>query len=229
MIVEKSKIHFVLVAGFSSDNLEAIKLKKSFDKAGFGSDAISFYGEKYIDDFTDLKISDCVANVSNFINRCAEKNENVYGIGISLGGALLLEHAKWHDNLKGAASIGTPFKLKNKFWINIGLKFLPFFYFIWKRMQKIKFLRLNPLGSTKIVIDYLEIELPKKLNLIKTPVLLLHSKKDPVSDYKILPKYLSFISSEKKKITYFENGNHVIDQNPDLVVQYISDFFNVNS
>lgn len=224
--MEKAKTHFVLVAGFSSDNLDAVKLKKSLDKIGFSSDAISFYGEEYVDDFTDLKISDCIANVSNFINKKTEQYDNVYGVGISLGGAFLLEHAKHSDNLKGIVSIGTPFGLNHKFWINLGLKFLPLFYFAWRRLQKIKSLRLNPIGATRAVTEYLDDELPKKLDHVKTQILFLHSKKDAVSNYKVLPKYLEMISSEKKKITYFENGNHVIDDDPDLVVRYILDFFN---
>ena len=56
--MDKSKIHFVLVAGFSSDHFEAIPLQKSLEKLGFSTDITSFYGEEYIDDFDGLKISD---------------------------------------------------------------------------------------------------------------------------------------------------------------------------
>jgi esterase/lipase len=226
--MDKSKIHFVLVAGFSSDHLEAMGLKKSLEKKGFSADAISFYGDGYIDDFTDLKISDCIANIAEFINGRAGQYETVFGIGISLGGALLLEHAKSYNNLKGIASIGTPLKLKNRVLISFGQKILPFVYFFWRRMQKIKRLRLNPLGATNMMIEYLETGLPKNLDYIKTPVLLLHSKKDPVSDYRVLPKYLNLISSKKKRITFFDNGNHVIDHDPDLVVKYALDFLEIN-
>jgi len=225
--MDKLKIHFVLVAGFSSDYLEVMGLKKSLEKNGFSANAISFYGEGYIDDFTNLKISDCIANVSKVINMCAEQYENVFSIGISLGGALLLEYAKYSDNLKGIASIGTPFKLNNKVWINFGQKFLPSIYFFWKRLQKIKCLRLNPIGATNMVMEYLETGLPKNLNLIKTPILLLHSKKDSVSDYKVLPEYLNMISSAKKKIIFFKNGNHVVDHDPDSLIKYVLDFLEI--
>jgi esterase/lipase len=226
--MDKSKTHFVLVAGFSSDHLETMGLKNFLEERGFSADAISFYGEGYIDDFTDLKISDCIASISKVINRCAKRYENVFGIGISLGGALLLEHAKHSDNLKGIASIGTPFKLINKAWISFGQKLFPLVYFFWKRMQKIKWLRLNPIGATNTIMEYLETGLPKNLDSIKTPVLLLHSKKDPVSDYRVLPEYLDLISSEKKKIAFFDNGNHVIDNDPDLIMKYVSDFLGIN-
>jgi esterase/lipase len=225
--MDKSKIFFALVAGLSSDQLEAMGLKKSLEKRGFGAEAISFYGEGYIDDFTDLKISDCVTNITNFISKRTKKYEAVFGVGISLGGALLLEHAKCADDLKGIASIGTPFKLNNKAWINFGQLFLPLIYLFWRPLQKIKRLRLNPLGATNTVMEYLEKGLFENLAAIKTPVLLLHSKKDPVSSYAVLPKYLSLIASEKKEIIYFDNGNHVIDHDPDLVIKDILDFFKI--
>lgn len=228
MSTEKTGTHFIVIAGFSSDHLEAIKLKKSLETIGLSADALSFYGEGYIDDFTDLNISECLTNASSIIDRRAEQYEAVYGIGICLGGALFLEHAKHAGNLKGIASIGTPFRLNNKFWIELGLKLLPFFYFIWRRAQKIKWLRLSPLGATKMVVEYLETDLPKDLGLVKTPTLLLHSRKDAISDYRALPEYLDLIGSEKKKITYFSNGNHIIDHDPDLVIKYVLDFFEIS-
>jgi len=227
MSSDKSKIHFVLVAGYSADEQEAAVLKENLAKQGFSADAISFYGEKYINDFTDLKISDCIKNISGLINKRAEEYENVFGIGISLGGALLLEHAKKKSNLKGIASIGTPFRLSNVRWIKFGQLFLPLFYFVWRQLQKIKRLRLSPLGATKIVVDYLEKDLPINLATIQAPVLLLHSKKDPVSDYRVLPGYLDQIASGKKKIIFFEKGNHVIAHDADLLMRYSLDFFEI--
>jgi esterase/lipase len=223
--MDKPKAHFVLVAGFSSDHLESMGLKKSLEKRGFSADAISFYGDGYVDDFTDLKISDCLDNIAEFIDNCTKRHEAVFGIGISLGGALLLEHAKKYNNLKGIASIGTPFKLNNRVWIGLGQKFLPLVYFVWRWLQKVKCLRLSPLGAVNTVMGYLDLDLTKNLDSIRTPVLFLHSKKDRVSDHRVLPGYLDSISSEKKKIAYFDNGDHVIGHDPDLVVKYILDYF----
>ena len=149
MNINNSKTYFILVSGFSADHVEAIKLQKSLHKLGFSADPISFYGEKYINDFTYLEIADCIKNISDFINKKSEQYENVYGIGISLGGALLLEHAKSNHNLKGIASIGTPFKIVNSNQIRFGLIFLPLFYFIWKRLQEIKFFTTESSGCCK--------------------------------------------------------------------------------
>ena len=73
-------------------------------------------------------------------------------------------------------------------------------------------------------MNYLEVDFVKKLDSIQTPVLFLHSKKDPISDYRVLPEYIERISSKKKEIKYFTNGNHVINHDPDLVIKHILDF-----
>jgi esterase/lipase len=217
----------VLVAGFSADNLEAVKLKKNLEEEGFSADAVSFYGEDYRDDFTDLKISDCIANISELINKRTSQYEEVFGIGISLGGSLLLEHAKKYNNLKGIAGIGVPFKLRKIKLINIGQKFLPLILPIWNRLQKIKKLRLSPIGSVNTTIEYLEGEALKNLNYIQTPVLLIHSKKDPVSDYKVIQKFFDIIPGTRKKMIFFDNGNHVVDHDFNSIVKHTLDFFDI--
>lgn len=226
--MNKSKIHFVLVAGFSSDNLEAVELKKSLEKKGFSADMISFYGDGYRDDFTGLNISDCIGNISEFINKRVGLYEAIFGIGISLGGSLLLEHAKKYNNLKGIIGIGVPFKLKKIKLMHWGQKLLPIILPIWNRLQKIKRLRLSPMGAASMAIKYMEEDSLKNLDYIKTPILLIHSKKDPVSDYRAIPEFFNIISSSRKKMIFFDNGNHVIDHDFNSVVKYTLDFFNIS-
>lgn len=225
---DKSKIHFILVAGYSADNLEAEKLKKNLEKEGFSADAISFYGEGYRDDFSHLKISGCLTNISELINKRVLQYEEVFGIGISLGGSLLMEHAKKFDNLNGIIGIGVPFKLRKIKLIRIGQKLLPIILPIWNYLQKIKKLRLSPMGAANMTIEYLEGDSLKNLDRIKTPVLLIHSKKDPVSDYQALPKFFNIISSIKKKMIFLNNGSHVANHDFDSMARYILDFFDIS-
>jgi esterase/lipase len=225
---EKSKIHFILVAGLSADDKEAFELKKTLREKGYGSQTLSFYGEKYIDDFTDLKISDCLKNISETINKAAEKYNFIYGIGISLGGALLLEYAKTQNNLKGIISIGTPIKLKKRFLVSVAQKLYPLIYPLWKKLQKIKSLRLMPIGAGTMVIEYIEKDFVKDLEKIKTPALLLHSKKDRVSDYRVLPHFFKRLASERKQLYFFENGRHVIDEDPQTIANCALAFLGLN-
>jgi esterase/lipase len=223
----KSKIHFVLVAGFSSDHKDAYGLKYALEKRGYSAEAVSFYGGKYIDDFTEITLSDCLSNISSIINKAAEKHDFVYAIGISMGGALLLEHAKNCNNLGGIISIGTPVKLKKKELIILAQKVYPLVYPVWKRLQKIKKLRLNPIGAANMLIEYIESDFAKNLDRIKTPVLLLHSKRDRVSDFKVLPQFFEALASERKQMKIFENGRHVIDEDPEIIVRQALEFFNL--
>ena len=229
MTKDKSKIHFVLVAGFSSDHKEAYGLKNSLMKLGYSAYAISFYGKDYMDDFTYLTREQCIANVSQYIDDCCEECDEVYGIGISLGGCLLLEYAKNKSRLKGVVSIGTPFKLKKRFLITIAQFMLPVFYPAWKRLQKVKKLRLSPVGAGKEMISYMEHEFIQGLEKVKTPVLFLQSKKDKVTDWHALEENFGKIGSPIKEIEYFHNGRHVIDHDPDLVAGMCLEFFEKNS
>jgi len=221
---DKSKIHFVLIAGLSSDHKEAYGLKTSLKNQGYSAYAISFYGKDYRDDFTDLTAKECIDNISTYINECCEQYDEVYGIGISLGGALLLEHAKTNTNLKGIVSIGTPFKLNKRRIISIAQFLLPLFYPIWRRLQKIKRLRLSPVGAGNAMINYMENEFLQRLDRVQTPVLFLHSKKDRVSDWTVLEENVARLTGAHTEIEYFKNGRHVIDHDPDLVVQMALDF-----
>jgi esterase/lipase len=224
MTIEKSKIHFIFVAGFSADDEETCQFKDILKNKGYSTESVNFYGEKYIDDFSGLKISDCLANIAAVIERAAEKYDFVYGIGISLGGALLLEHAKSQNNLGGIVSIGTPIKLRKKSLIAFVQKILPLIYPVWRHLQKIKQLRLSPIGAGNIVVEFIENDLVKNLEKIKTPTLFLHSKKDRVSDFSVLPQFCEKLSSEKKQIELFENGKHVINNEKQMIIKYTLDF-----
>lgn len=220
------KIHFILVAGFSSDDQEVWGLKNILKEHGYGATTVSFYGTEFRDDFTGIDEKECIDNLAKTIGRLAEKNEKVFGIGISLGGALLLEHAKKNSNLDGIISIGTPFRLRNKLVISFGRKILPVVYPFWKKLQRIKSLRLWPLGAAEMMFDFLEGSFLKNLGGISTPVLLLHSKKDGVTDFRALEEFLPEISSSKKEVVFFKNGNHVINYNP-MIVETAINFFNL--
>lgn len=224
---DRSKIHFVIIAGFSSDHKEAMELKECLQIMGFSADAVSFYGREYRNDFSGITVSECIENVFRIINEASEKYEMVFGIGISLGASFLLEYAKNYDKLKGIVGVGVPFKLRKIRLMHLGQKFFPIILPVWKRLQKIKKLRLSPLGAANMVIGYLEGDAIKNLGRVKTPVLLIHSKKDPVSDYKAIPELLEVISGTKKKIIFFDNGDHVVDHDFKAVARLALEFFEI--
>jgi len=229
MKTDNSKICFVLIAGFSSDSQQIWNLGEVLKAAGYGVAIGSFYGEAEAGDFSKLTEAECISNISALINKAADKYESVYGIGISLGGALLLEYAKKENGLSGIVSVGTPFLLRNIKWIRLGIKFFPIIYPVWKYLQKIKKFRLSPIGASEMAVDYMEGTFLENLDKITTPTLFLHSKKDSVTDYRILPKYASMLSTANHKIVYFNNGDHVIDNDPRLIAKHAIKFFGLET
>jgi esterase/lipase len=225
MKINNSKICFVLIAGFSSDAQQIWKLGDVLKLAGYSVVIGSFYGKTEVDDFSRLTEEECIDNISALINKATEKYERVYGLGISLGGALLLEYAKKENRLSGIVSVGTPFLLRNIRYIRFGIKFFPIIYPVWKHLQKIKKFRLSPIGAVSMAVNYMEGKFLENLDRITTPTLFLHSKRDSVTDYRVLEKYAAMLSVTKHETIYFNNGNHVVDDNPMLIAKHAVDFF----
>ncbi|MDR3559552.1 MAG: hypothetical protein P4L62_01430 [Candidatus Pacebacteria bacterium] len=227
MTKDKSKIHFILVAGFSSDSEETFWLRDILREKGYGVTAVSFYGPKLRTEFASLTEDECIRNLAKVIDQVSEKNETVFGIGISLGGALLLEHAKNNKNLAGIASVGTPFRLRNlKLMVAAQRVIIPLIYPAWKHLQKRDRLRLSPLGAAQMSVRYMRNRFLENLGSVETPALFLHSKKDKVTDWRALEEYLPKLSSSKKEILYFDNGNHVINYSP-LIIEKTLEFFDL--
>lgn len=218
---------FILLPGFSPDHIPVLALKEALEKRGYTAIASSFFGDAVFENFSKLSIQQCHENVSCLINNTAQKYQRVIGIGVSLGGALLLEHAKTNKNLHGIVSIGTPFRLKYRSLMRIGEMLIPVVYPIWKKLERHKMLRLLPIGAGPVVISYLENEFLENLDQVKTPSLFFHSKKDLVTDYTALPPFVSKLSSERTQTILSENGNHVIDHDPEFIFDRLAHFFDL--
>ena len=227
MNLSRMKICFVLLPGFSPDSKPVLALKRAIEKQGYTALVSGFFGNVSIVDFQKLTISECQNNISNLINQTALKYDKVIGVGMSLGGALLLEHAKTKNNLYGIVSIGTPFRLKSRQLMRMGEFIFPVLYPFWKRFEKIKRLRLPPIGAGQVVIQYLENEFLQKLDKIHTPVLFLHSKKDLVTDYESLPKYTTQLSHSRSQTILTENGSHVIAHDPNYIIDKAINFLSI--
>lgn len=224
MLASHKKICFILLPGFSPDYVPVLALKLALEKRGYVAIESNFFGDVIVEDFRKLTIQECQGNISDLIDRNALQYDQIIGIGVSLGGALLMEHAKTKDNLCGIVSIGTPFRLRYRRLMSIGKFILPMAYPIWRHFEKIKHLRLLPIGAGPAVIRYLENEFLQKLESIHTPILFLHSKKDLVTDYRVLHEFSGKISSKRKKVTLSENGNHVIDHDPEFIIDCLEHF-----
>jgi esterase/lipase len=225
MIIEnKNEVCFILLPGFAPDFFPVQGIMQLLIDSGFTARASNFWGDGEVKDFSKLTLPQVKLGVSQLIEQTAKKYKYIVGIGISLGGALLIEHAKSLDNLSCIVSIGTPFKLRNRFLIKLGFGVYPFIYFFWKYLQKIKRFRLSPIGCARVVIDFFEGDFIKNLAAVKTPILLLHSQKDYVTDGSVVPEFFEKIGSLNKELKYFKSSNHVIEYNSPLIVDTLIDF-----
>ncbi len=222
-----SKIYFILLPGFSPDHIPVLPLKESLERKGHTALASTFFDDHTFEYFSQLTMEKCHDHVSQLIRSAKQQNKLVIGVGVSLGGALLLEYAKTHNDLDGIVSIGTPFRLKYRPLMSFGELLLPIIYPFWKKFEKRREWRLLPIGAGPQVIRYLETDFLSGLEKISVPTLFIHSKKDLVTDYTALPEFSKKISSERKKIILSENGDHVIDHDPGMIAEHIINFFHL--
>ena len=220
---------FILLPGFSPDNYPVLELQKMLEAKGHAAVASGFYGTEIMRDLTHLTIKDCLQNLSQTVREAKKNHDHVFGIGISLGAALLLEHAKKEKNLDGIVSIGTPFKIKHQKLIRLGQIPVPLVKPFWRVAGKFKKWRLPPIAAAKVVLNFLRREFTSDLESITVPTLFFHSKKDGVTDYRVVQEFSDRMASPKKKIIFFDNVGHVINGHTDKVLKHIFEFLELPS
>lgn len=222
--IPNNRICFLLLPGFAPDNVPMLGLKKELEALGYSVVATNFWGNGKVSNFSTVTIEQCKQGIADIVSELSATYDVVIGIGVSLGGALLLEHAKNSDDINYIVSIGTPFKLKLRNLIAVGFAVYPFFRPLWNQMQKVSSWRLLPLGAAREVVGYLNGDFSKDLENIKTPTLLVHSKSDFLADYSVVDAALARFSSTHKKAIYPENTDHTINYDNALIIGALTDF-----
>lgn len=225
--VNKKDYCFILLPGFSPDNFPVLGIKKQLEDLGYDTIATSFWGTNEKVNFSALTYEECERGITSLVASACERYKYVIGIGISLGGALLLEQAKKNRKLHCVVSIGTPFKLLNRWLIALGLACYPVVAAFWRiRVALIHEKRPLPIGSAKMVVKYLEGGFLENLPSITVPVLLLHSQNDTVTDYRCVDHYVSEMQSQKKQVIYLNDTDHVIKYDGQLILRLLFGFLN---
>src|ERR1700735_5355596 len=186
---------FIVLPGLAPDPLSVVPLKTYLEEEGYAAAVTNFCGDNTTTDFSKLTIEECLEKIGALIREAKKKHAIVVGIGISLGGALLIEHAKTHTDLDYIASIGTPFRLKKSGLIRLALPIAPAIHAVWKFFQPSQRRRPLPVEALPMAMDFFEGRFLKNLDKVKSPILFMHSKTDPATDYKAMLAYAKKITN----------------------------------
>jgi esterase/lipase len=219
----KANICFLLVPGFAPEFDPISQLQKHFQEMGYSVVATNFWGEGSVDDFSKLTAEQCTENLKKLIAKLKLEYKFVIGIGISLGAAFLIEHAKTHRDLDYIVSIGTPFKLKNLFFINIACSVPGVIRFIWLLLKGTNNQKILLLPSTIMVKEYLVGSFLHGFHKVQTPILFLHSRKDNITDYRAIDRFLDDFRVPKSAV-YFDDTNHVFEYDGVVILSEIIKF-----
>lgn len=210
---------FFLVPGFGPDVLPVRLLGERLEGLGFPVVVSNFWGDMPVGDFAALSMEECATGIAAGLARTRVEHPRVVGIGISLGGALLMECAKTGSHLDYIVSIGTPLKLRNR-WLFSGIVWsYPVLAPVWRTLAKIRSLRIPPMEAAGAVMRFLEGGFLRDLHTIRTPLLLLHSRRDFITQYSAAMEFAEHFPS--RNLILFEDGDHVLDYNIERIIQTI--------
>ena len=186
-----------------------------------------------IEDLDDLKLEHFLEQVDVEFKKDLAKGKKIVVGGISFGAQLALYLASKY-NIEGVFTVSIPYKLK--FPLNV--PFLGILGFFKKKWRK----RLPPLeielrkgsfhykemhaNGLKIIKKASKLN-SKNLHKIYSPILNIHSKKEPTGNYRSVEIIERKVRSKIKESLIFERTNHNLffSEDKDEIIKLIGDFF----
>lgn len=218
-----AKLVFIILPGFAPDAVPTLPLQRYLQQLGYATIASNFWGDGDISDFSGLTTEQCLAGIRALVTRARSLGDYVVGVGISLGGALLIEHAKQYQGLDYIVSIGTPFKLRWRKLITLAFFVYPLFYPLWRRLQRVRPLRLTPIGCGRSAVEFLEGRFLTNLSAVRAPVHFLHSRTDPIADYRAVGGYAQHMVNANVRVDMFSSGGHAMGYDAKVIMQRVLD------
>jgi esterase/lipase len=223
-----SGICFLILPGLAPDPQSLEPMQEYFEEQGYTAVLADFWGDGPVPEFRSLTIDQCLAGIDVAVKKLRKKHSVVFGIGVSLGGALLIEYAKTHDGIDYIASIGTPFRLRRPHLVSLGITYAPFLHPLWKLIWPPQRSRPLPIAAGRMATDFFKGRFPLRLDSIKTPILFLHGKKDPLADYRAVYEFARRFTNAPIEIATFEKGGHEIDYDPAMIKDDVFRFLNAS-
>ena len=203
---------FIIVPGFDKDTSSVENIKKELEETGYAAFSVNFWGDGEVN-FRTLTMHQAVAGLKSKIEEKAKHYDHVIAIGISLGGALLLEYAKQDSEIDTIVGVGIPFRLQYHYSLAFSsYVFFPILMLWWNLTgSHIKWL------ASHRVQKYLSGTFQTNLTAIKTPILLLQSTRDKVVNPVATKRYFETLVTPIKKLIMVDDVDHVLAQNEPII------------
>ena len=217
-----------IIHGFTSTTYEIKDIAKYLGKNGFHTKANNLPGHSTdIEDCNNTKYQEWMEFVERDFAEMLSENDNMYVVGISMGGALALHLATMFSiNRLVICAAVLHFKDHKKLtWLN------PITKYFYKSVAKNKRfdrkirnqLKFNGYTHYPLVAldEYFKMAkiIKKKLNQVIVPILILYSKKDLTAPKINIDIIYNNIKSKEKIIKSYSNCNHaMLIKNDDQVL-----------
>ncbi|MBT3240377.1 MAG: alpha/beta fold hydrolase [Chloroflexi bacterium] len=227
----------ILVHGFTGAPTEMRWLGEYLNQKGYTvvGPRLAGHGTK-IDDMIRTRWTDWAASVEDAWHLLKENTDQIFIIGLSMGGLLSLNHAAQFP-VKGVVAMSTPLEVPKKFFGKYR-ELARVVSKIYKSREKsgggwftpeakeghISY-SANPIRSV-VELSYLVDEVKNNLGKISVPTLLIHSKDDAYVPIRNSERILKMLTTKDKELVKIEKAGHVItrDGDKEFVFNKVAEF-----
>jgi carboxylesterase len=234
----KAKIGCLVTHGFTGAPKEMRWLGEYLNKTGYTVCGIRLNGHATKpEDMVRSRYQDWLLSVEDGYNLLKSSTEQVFLLGLSMGGVLSLTSASWLP-VQGVVAMSTPYKLPDHplfRLVNQMSWFVPFLpkgkgspdegWFDKEAFKQHVAYPQNPVRSAGELNKLLGM-MRQSLPLVKVPTLLIHSRNDNYVFHESMEKIHNQLGSTDKQMLWVEGGGHVITEEPtrEVVFKAAGDF-----
>jgi carboxylesterase len=223
-----NRVGCLLVHGFTGAPKEMRWMGEYLDKQGYSVLGVRLAGHAtQVEDMIRMHWQDWLASVEDGYHLLKGCVDQVFVIGLSMGGILSLIFASQHT-VSGVVAMSTPYSLPN----DPRLPLLNIFAGLvpkikkgppdWQNPDAAKDHVEYPYHPTRGVVQLRDLlaVMRSALPSVRVPTLIIQSKKDGSVPPHDAEKIIATIGSQKKQLFWVENSGHVITREPDRLLVF---------
>ena len=219
-----NRVGVLLLHGLTGTPYEVRELGERLNGAGYTALGLRLPGHatRY-QDLDTVSLDDWMTAIEVSWEMLAQRCDQIFLMGISMGASLSLLTASRHPNASGVVGLATIWGLPN--WqMAITRRFLPWRPYQRKRrgssiadpVAKAKHPTYTHISLSAVLeFDKALRQMQAILPTLTVPVLLLHSRRDPVAPPSDADKVMAALGSPDKRLHWVERGAHIITEDYD--------------